>query len=1148
MPDSGIFIFIKDLLATVLGFAPPAWVLAAIAGIILFGLLILGIELIALAIKKLWSEVIQPALYNPIDQQRRFKRQMFADHIEGEIRILNSKEVWNDNRFTELEAYVEAEVEKGNIFRFKSAQQPGVRLQKSLSKAIERSTSRLVLLEGDPGAGKSVALRHVAQAMARKAHRSRNIKTRIPLYINLKYLQRDPKSRIDRALIEKFVLKNINRIGDRDIDEYLSNEFDKGLQGGTWLFLFDSFDEIPEILSSTGSDEIIRQYAEAIRDFLHGMNQCKGILASREYKGPRFLGWPMFRILPLTSSRRLELIKRTGLQSEIQRAISDGLALASADFRMMASNPMFLNLICEYMNKKKLPEFPAHIHLVFEEYIQKRLTRDEERLLQKFGKDPNEVKDAAEKIAFCMTSDQGLGLVPTIGQLRQSITNLNLDLGKDFDIYINSLAYLKIAKIEEAQDNESRTFTFSHRRFQEYFATSVVIRYPEKVTVHELITNGRWRETVVVILQTKDDIHVKRILDEISAELSKLTVVLGTAFQQLTLPDSYEDLTLPRYSIGGLYKHRQEPISISKERVKRYVTMADEEFRRRTVFKYSRPNDWPQNLYHILSLLQDGVIRKLSILPANLRFLIDKYIFYLTETGDILDRKWCLEISGIASSNLLFELVKRGFESKSSSVRDIAFRQLARIGDVPEEMKRIIMVFISSQMFDRKLFQNRRDTSAQLSRFENPKYYLDYHRLLVWLPIIDQCLVFVGIILLYKVVDISIFIICLLLGVLYIWIKWYPLQIIKILGPGTEWVDFQSMISYFTLSFGTMLLLSTNSGLVSEPQFWMAASCYGWGLIASLNVMIPKVGDPIRKGVHWMYWPVYSSMIFAGFALGSFIYSHSSLVAVILNEIPVIARIGFGVAVLFLLNFMLVSDWIYILPRARLILSETKQFLRNRKLLVYVVNKNGVLWVYMLLTIMFIFLEVALPLFLLDLFEIISLPHRIISFVVSIIFAPFVILFFGVGIATMISLVFRLGKETSAYYRFRKTSRNKYTLIEMLKIIQQYKFNFIKVLIIRYLSLDQKLSTTPADKFHLRNLIAFVDVLIKSENKQEQFASLQAIDSRLAKYVKCPSPKNRFASLLYDLNFSSYSEDWDENQLEELCKISEQLSRTNTIT
>ena len=56
----------------------------------------------------------------------------------------------------------------------------------------------------------------------------------------------------------------MNAARDRDIEQFLEEEFDRGMQEGTWLFLFDSFDEIPEILSATSANEAIEAYAGAV--------------------------------------------------------------------------------------------------------------------------------------------------------------------------------------------------------------------------------------------------------------------------------------------------------------------------------------------------------------------------------------------------------------------------------------------------------------------------------------------------------------------------------------------------------------------------------------------------------------------------------------------------------------------------------------------------------------------------------------------------------------------------------------------------------------------------------------------------------------------------------------------------------------------
>lgn len=62
----------------------------------------------------------------------------------------------------------------------------GIRRESSLATALQKSTERLVLVQGEPGSGKSVALRHVAYQLADKASYERRLDTKLPVYVNLK--------------------------------------------------------------------------------------------------------------------------------------------------------------------------------------------------------------------------------------------------------------------------------------------------------------------------------------------------------------------------------------------------------------------------------------------------------------------------------------------------------------------------------------------------------------------------------------------------------------------------------------------------------------------------------------------------------------------------------------------------------------------------------------------------------------------------------------------------------------------------------------------------------------------------------------------------------------------------------------------------
>ncbi|WP_013321769.1 hypothetical protein [Gloeothece verrucosa] len=147
----------EKLITNILG-QEPAWLsftFKIISLIIIILLAIWGLLYVLSEIKKKWTENFLPLFYNQEERRRTVKRQRFAKHIENEIQKLNNREEWKDYRFTELEAEVEAEGRrKGfSILPFFQPTQRGLRREKSLSKALELSSERLILVEGEPGSG-----------------------------------------------------------------------------------------------------------------------------------------------------------------------------------------------------------------------------------------------------------------------------------------------------------------------------------------------------------------------------------------------------------------------------------------------------------------------------------------------------------------------------------------------------------------------------------------------------------------------------------------------------------------------------------------------------------------------------------------------------------------------------------------------------------------------------------------------------------------------------------------------------------------------------------------------------------------------------------------------------------------------------------
>jgi NACHT domain-containing protein len=591
-----------------------------------------------------------------------------------------------------------------------------LRREKSLSKAIERTNDRLIHLEGKPGAGKSVALRYVTRVLALRAAKSKALKSSIPIYINLKELNRDEGQSIDRNLIESYVLKTLMRANDRNVEEFLDQEFRLGIEEGRWLFLFDSFDEIPEVLSSTEFDEIIKHYTNALSDFFSGFNQCRGVIASRHFRAPGRSQWAQFRILPLSEERRIELIKKANLDYQIEQEFIGQLRMAGPELRDLAKNPMLLGLLCVHV--KAGNKFPDSAHTVLSTYLENRLNRDRERLQKRFRIQPEDIRTLAEKAAFCMVADYGLGLSPSRETLKNSLNSLGFGIDDErmYDTLLDGMEYIKLARSEGATTaGESQTFTFAHRRFQEYFATCIVLREPNRVSEKELLSDARWRETAAVTFQTQPLEKLTSLLEAASQSLSLMIDNIPTALK-INCEEATEDseITTNRTDEEGIIEKGQSHAWI------RFP--------------------WPQGAIHLLSLLQDGFGRRLSELQDKIRYDAGTILLSANQNGGPYDKTWAMEVAGVAPPNVLLFMIRGAFSSNRQMLKDIAYRQASRLSEIPSDVVHSIYNTLLNLSIIGSLRRDYHSTRAHLARLDGGIRFLSTLRLLKWEPNIDFCL------------------------------------------------------------------------------------------------------------------------------------------------------------------------------------------------------------------------------------------------------------------------------------------------------------------------------------------------------------------------------------------------------------------------
>lgn len=598
------------------------------------------------AILESWKKAGLPIPMTAAQREAVRRRSQFCRVLRSDLDALNKTESWNDQFYTDLEAEIEAQgwyyaSRFDALIRRRSW---GLRRVRSLSKAIETSTDQALLLVGEPGSGKSVALRHLAHYLADRGTKSTDLKAKIPLYVNLKELPAPPDSRPSADWIRTFVIDNVRR-GDADTADYIKEHWNTHLHDGTWFFLFDSFDEIPAVMHAPTGSSVIRDYAEAIRQFLAGMNDCRGILASREFKGPETLPWQKFRILPLSTERQDELVQNSFLPPEQKRVVRQHLASSTSNLRQ---NPLFLTLLCRYVKQEN--RAPANDHDLLAKHLVRLAERDSDYVAKKYKFTPLQLLDGAMALAVLFATDPQLSLAPTHDQILNALP-VESPFRDKLELLLAALVDVKIGRsdVQEAKSGDRR-FTFSHRRYQETLFVRYLAIHPARISTQELLLDPRWREYAVALLQTETAAAVTLLIEEATRLITEFS-----ASQQIvpSLPGFGQEL--------GYY-------------------------------------DWEGPASHLLTLLQEGLGRRLENVPNALSSEIERLLSARWERGDLLDRAMVLRCGGLLPPDRLSEYITFAVRKNVAHLEEAAFGSVVFLREIPEALLQWLRTRLSNQM------------------------------------------------------------------------------------------------------------------------------------------------------------------------------------------------------------------------------------------------------------------------------------------------------------------------------------------------------------------------------------------------------------------------------------------------------------------
>ena len=522
-------------------------------------------------ILQLWREnTAMPK--NPVPFEKKFsetqdKNRLEALHstLKSHLESLNSQAKWEDPDFVPLEAKVQFVSGKKNPKKIVD-----------LLTAIKKDTeSKVFFVLGDPGSGKSFALRTLAYQLLDEV----DITSCLPIYINLKewaasktWSRQNPPKNED---LKQFILKNLRSRCNGNIRRFLDDHFESMLKENRFFLLLDSFDEIPAVLDVKESSDLINKLSEEIAIFLAGLPSTRCVITSRLSRkltlNPKRRGSlkiSKLEIRPFSDAQIEEVLKSQGALSEdtITELFKDRPELIS-----LARNPFTAALIRGYVieNNGSLPEDRIQL---YEQYIRDRLSKCQDKL-DDFKISKDEVIKGAQEIAWLMFTSENYGL---------EITKLDLRRELPQEIQVNAIVeILWDAGLARLGGDRKNNFSFVHRRFSEYFVAKYLLEYclnPRSnlvrqerifdesglVRLEKIFDESSWRDALVLYCEVAPKEEAQRIANYCWQEITKTEQSLS-AMDQTTLMRSVYSL---RFLADAFSSRRKDIEQIQKELTK----------------------------------------------------------------------------------------------------------------------------------------------------------------------------------------------------------------------------------------------------------------------------------------------------------------------------------------------------------------------------------------------------------------------------------------------------------------------------------------------------------------------------------------------------------------------------------------------------
>ncbi|WP_417698575.1 NACHT domain-containing protein [Psychromonas sp.] len=398
--------------------------------------------------------------------------------LREDLKSINNQTNWTRGNYTELDAEIYIKNKGGNKKKLSS-----------LIKALKRKKGRAFLVVGEPGAGKSVALRTLAMELLAQVKNA----NRIPIYINLKEWNNtywDVNNPPTEMELYEFVKNNIaNR--DTELSRFVDNYFDRLYETRRFFFIFDSFDEIPQVMNVDDNSLLIDQLSNVLYKFIKdNNNKPSGIVASRDFRKPTssFNASSEIEIRPFNS---IQIVDSLTKSSSGSKELIESIFTDRKDLYITAKNPFMSSMISKYIEiNGKLPSNQLEM---FSTFIEDSLDNSK-RKLNDVQISKEEVIAAAKDIAFVMYNNYGLEA--PVNKLKMLLPQHPID---------KVIECLKFSRLLRSNSSDTGIVSYVHRRFCEYFVVLNLRENKTDIPFQDIPRDSQWRDALVLYCEVAEE-------------------------------------------------------------------------------------------------------------------------------------------------------------------------------------------------------------------------------------------------------------------------------------------------------------------------------------------------------------------------------------------------------------------------------------------------------------------------------------------------------------------------------------------------------------------------------------------------------------------------------------------------------------------